>query len=615
GLGSAGLRAVHGRLAHALELTGKANPETLAVHFRATEEDERACGYAVSAAARAEDTLAFARAARLYRLALDLLPEAAAEEGAMGEGVAGGEPDPGVEGERAHSDPRRLPSRSELQVRLGRALGSAGLSRAAADTFLRAVESGVVDPFDAQRSAAEKLLISGHIDRGLAVLRHVLRTVDMELVAAPWKVLVDLWLSRLRLRLRGFAFEPVREADVDPEVLRRIDVCWSVEAGLGLVDVLRASQFHARHLHLALRAGEPQRVARGLAMEVFFGSMEGISGRDVLERARDLAGRVEGTYAASLTEMAAGMLACSKGEWAEARERLDQAERQLRENRRGVTWELDTVRQFRAVASVSLGRWRELFAEMPALLEQAREQDDLYLQTHLLHWVECLRLLVEGRPEEAERVVADGLRSWSREGFHFQHFGHLQARVQVALYRGRGREAWEAVQAARPGLTASLLQRIELVLVQSLDLEGRSAIALAQELRRGPRDVGAARREFEALHQAAAAARRLEAAGSVWSRSLASSLEAGLASIVGRDRADGEGRARAEAHLEAAEAGFVRAGMVIHQAVARRRLCMLRGDEAGTAAAESLLRSRSVSDPEAISGIFIPGHWQGATGE
>ena len=294
------LRRSHRRLALALESSGRADPETLVVHFQATEEDGRAARYAISAAQRAFEALAFERAARLYRLALELLPD--------------------------DSD-----QRYHLRVQLGEALGNAGRSRDAAETFLLAVgDSGTINPVEVQRHAAEKLLVSGHIDRGLAILRHVLRTENMELEEHSWKSLLRLWLLRLRLRMRGHEFEPQPAARIDPATLRRIDICWSVEIGLCLVDVLHASEFHARHLLLALEAGDPQRIARGLAMEVFFGSMEGGDGADALNRARELAGRVDGHYASSLTEMASGMLACSRGRWSEADRRLETAESHLR---------------------------------------------------------------------------------------------------------------------------------------------------------------------------------------------------------------------------------------------------------------------------------------------
>ncbi|MEM8933660.1 MAG: protein kinase, partial [Acidobacteriota bacterium] len=180
-LGADGLRRLHGDLARALESSGQAAPETLAVHYRATAEDELARRYAVTAAGRAEEALAFDRAARLYRLAIDLLSEEEQTSEQPGSGEMSDE-------------------RYALHVRLATALGNAGRNRHAAETLLRAVgESGTIDPLESQRFAAEKLLISGHIDRGLSVLQHVLRTVDMELDPRPWRTLIRLWWWRTRL--------------------------------------------------------------------------------------------------------------------------------------------------------------------------------------------------------------------------------------------------------------------------------------------------------------------------------------------------------------------------------------------------------------------------------
>ncbi len=565
-LSPAALRGYHRALALALESSGSGDPETLAVHFRATEEVVQARRYAARAASRAEQALAFERAVRLYRLALDLQ---------------------GGEGEE----------RYRLQLKLGEALANAGHSRDAAETFLLAVgQSGTINPIEAQRHAAEKLLISGHIDRGMAILRHVLRTTGMRLEQRSWKALANLWWHRLRLRLRGLEFEEKPAADCDPEALQRIDTCWSVEIGLCLVDVLRASQFHARHLLLALEAGEPERVARGLAMEVFFGSMEGAGGGETLERARRLAGRLGARYPASLTEMASGMLACSQGRWSEGQRCLKRAEGQLREARTGIAWELDTVRHFRVLALLQLGRWPELFAELPALLGPAREQGNIYLEIHLRHWVESFRHLVDDRPDDASETLAATADSWSHEGFHFQHFGHLYASAQVALYQGRGSRAWELTSRRWGELTGSMIQRIEMVLILSHDLRARCALGAAAEL-----DVSQEGRRSWLLRQAEAGASTLERAGSSWPAALAVLLRAGVADLGGR-------RGSALAHLEAAVADFEASDMPVHAAIARWRYGRL---FSGTAEAdERLLGQLGVRNLERLAAVFAPGSYR-----
>ncbi|MEM7582429.1 MAG: protein kinase [Acidobacteriota bacterium] len=565
------LRDVHRILALALESSGRADPETLAVHFQATEEVVRAREYAATAAERAEEALAFERAARLYRLALDLTEE---ETGLH---------------------------RYELQVKLGAALANAGRSREAAESYLQAVShSGTINPIEAQRQAAEQLLISGHVERGQAILRHVLRTVGMRLQKRSWKSLIDLWWYRLRLRLRGFEFTERAEADCDPAELHRIDVCWSVEIGLCLVDVLRASQFHARHLLLALSVGEPERVARGLAMEVFFGAMEGGGGGDVLAQARALADRFRGRYAACLTEMASGMLACSHGEWREAHRFLTSAEEQMREVRTGVTWELDTVRHFRVLAMLHLGSWPALFAELPSLLTPAREQSDLYLEIHLRHWVESFQLLLDDRPEDAHELLGDEIRDWSHQGFHFQHFGHLHAVTQVALYQGKGLQAWTLVRERWGELTRSMIQRIEIVLILSLDLRSRCALAAVAE--------GGADPAFSSwlLERAEIGASKIERAGTDWAAGLASLLRAGVASLRGEPEACRE-------HSEAAAGAFERCGMAAHAAIASWHCD---GIVSGAASdhsaapshpAQAWLAERGVRDPERLAAMLAPG--------
>src|SRR5207248_1449637 len=121
-----------------------------------------------------------------------------------------------------------------------------------------------------KRRAAEQLLLSGRIDEGIAVIEDVLRTIGLKLAPTPFRALLSLGLRRVLLRLRGLRYTERPAARLTQAALIRLDVCWSVAVGLGLVDNVRGADYQARHLLLALKVGEPYRVARALALEVGF---------------------------------------------------------------------------------------------------------------------------------------------------------------------------------------------------------------------------------------------------------------------------------------------------------------------------------------------------------
>ena len=126
------------------------DPEALYEHYRGAGDLERASTQAALAARKAEAALAFDRAALFYRGALELAPDS--------------------------------PARVEWREGLADALANAGRPAEAGDVFLEAASDA--DPtrrVELQRRAAEQMLIGGHIDRGLEVIRAVLREVDIRL--------------------------------------------------------------------------------------------------------------------------------------------------------------------------------------------------------------------------------------------------------------------------------------------------------------------------------------------------------------------------------------------------------------------------------------------------
>src|SRR5258708_26713207 len=85
----------------------------------------------------------------------------------------------------------------------------------------------------------------------------------MKLPSTGRRALASLMLERLRLRWRGLDFAARDPTEVPPAALSRIDVCWSVGVGLGLVDAVRGFDFQVRHLRLAPEAGAAHPRARG----------------------------------------------------------------------------------------------------------------------------------------------------------------------------------------------------------------------------------------------------------------------------------------------------------------------------------------------------------------
>src|SRR5262249_37036281 len=141
------LQAHHRRLAEAFEAAGSADPEVVAIHWHGARQYERAGNYYARAADEAAQALAFDRAAKLYRAALDL-----------------GRLNPNEE--RA------------LRFKLGDALANAGRGAESAQVYLALVhEAYPGETLELQRRAAEQLLRTGHLEEGLAVLTTVLQTI------------------------------------------------------------------------------------------------------------------------------------------------------------------------------------------------------------------------------------------------------------------------------------------------------------------------------------------------------------------------------------------------------------------------------------------------------
>ncbi|HEV8574803.1 MAG TPA: AAA family ATPase, partial [Dehalococcoidia bacterium] len=561
------LRTHHAELARSLERFAHADPEMLAVHLRESGDAQGAAGYALQAAQLAMEALAFDRASRLYRLVLDL---------------------------RLGDDAQR----GRIFERLGEALANAGRGHGAAQAYLEAAHiSSGGERLELQRRAAEQLLRSGHVDQGLRVMGEVLDATGLKLASTPQRALLSLLWGRFLLRLSRLRFCERPTSLLASRERLQIDACWSVAMHIGTVDHFRAADFQARHLRLALRSGDPYRIARALAMEVAYSSTRGPKTaertRRISQSVDQLAARVNDPQIYGLVYLSEGIAAYMQGYWKVALKHCRQAEAMLREQRSGIAWELDTAHLYGLLSLFYLGELQELRRQLPAVLKEAQERDDLTAQTNMRVRLAYLTFLLSDDIAAARHEVVEGIRPWSREGFHAQHYFEMHAHAEIALYANQPESAWDQITLAWPRLRASLLLRVHPIFIEAHYLRARAAIAMAQN--------SDGRTRVKLLQQAQRDAARLARAGASWGRASAFALKAAVANMRG------DGPAAVD-HLVAAERLYQAADMALHAAAVRWQRGTLSIQGRPLAVEEDgWPKGGVVQRPDRIAALLVPG--------
>jgi tetratricopeptide (TPR) repeat protein len=560
-------QAHHQGLADALVTSPQTDPEHLAVHLAGAGDHEKAAYYTKVAADRAAAALAFERAALLYRRSRELVdhPE----------------------------DEVRF-----LTAQEAHALANAGRGAEAAERYLQAAASAPAgEALEYRRLAAEHLLACGHIDEGLEVARQVLGMVHMRLPRTPRSALAALLVKRVHLRLRGLTYRERSLSEVPPRLLTMIDTCWSLALGLAVVDNIRGADFQARHMLLSLRAGEPSRVARALAMEAGFQAVRGGKSRkstdELTAAAFDLAQKTGNPHALGLATMTQGIAAYLVGDWRRAAELSEQAIEVLQEQCVGVTWELASAQRFMIAALLFLGRLKEMSRRLPSLLEEAARRGNLYAIANLRTRMQHVIWLAADDPAASRREIDDAMRLWTPHGFHLQHYSALYGHTQTDLYVGDGAAALERVTGSWGRLKKSLLMRVQVLHIEVLHLHGRCALAACRGSREDNRLLELVRRD----------AHRIRRHRMAWADPLADLLHAGVAARS----SDSAGASRL---LAAAAAGFDRAEMCLHAEATRRQRGRLIGGTEGrdlVRAAEGWMAEQLIEDPARLSAMLVPG--------
>jgi hypothetical protein len=560
------VREHHHRLALSLELSGRADAEMVAVHFHGAGELERAgCHYAL-AADHAAQTLAFDRAARLYRLVLELRPVSAEEE-------------------------------CRLRERLGDVLANAGRGAEAAPVFLEAAQSSAALPaLQLRQRAALQYLVSGHVDEGLMVLGTVLAAVGLRLPPTPRQALVSLLSRRAKLWLRGLRFRQHSAAQVAAVELARIDICHAAAAGVGAFDNILGAAFQSLELLLALRAGEPARLARALLGESLY---VGMFGGKTARRAARLLMLAERIYSLADHPRLTGTLCLARGaargmqgQWHSAAEDLAAAEQIFRERCTDVRWGINLSQVLGMWNLYMQGELVELRRRLSPAIDEAGARGDLYALAYMLALLRPYEQLAADQPHDCRRDLDTLRHDWKLRRFSIPHIILDFAHVQVDLYLGDTAPLARHLNELWLGLTKSHHLRLQFWRIIAGDLRARAALTVAATGDNARRHIAAAERD----------ARSLEREKTPWGDALAGLLRAGIAAIQ-RDRTS------AVRLLGDTVDRFEAADMGIHAAIARRCLGGLLGGVQGNdfvAQADAWMKAHRIVNPARLTAMYAP---------
>lgn len=563
GLEPAAQRAWHGKLAEALEELGDADPETLGRHWEGAGQHERAAQCFEEAAGLAVDALAFERAARLYRACLDRLP-----------------PD--------------TPHAAALRLRLAQALDDAGQGVAAAEVYMEA--STAAEPpqsLDLRRRAAELLLHSGHVERGLALMRPVLDALDLPFPEAPWQIRKELMGQQTRALLSRLRTRALGATDLDT---LRVKACWSLAQGLALVDPVRGRVFAGRHLALALEKGDSARTARATALEACYASHPGFQAqgrvRRLYRRARALAEASGDPQTMAWVTATEGASAYVFGHWRKAWEQLEQSRLELRRARAGTPEDADTLQLFSLGALAQLGRFETLQRELPARIEAADERNNLCTSLALRSGHLNRAWLARDDPDRARAEAKRVTRILGDSAFSVLHYHDFLAQTHIDLYVADSDAAWLRVHHARTLFSASLLAWVQQLRVFLNLLRGQAALARC----------ASPQHRAEALDEVRGAARSLAGEASPFAPALGQLLKAGRYWFQKQEQ-------RCERALQNARAGLHRADMAVCAASVQRAWGHLVMGDTGREAvkeAESTLRQAGVAAPSRFAFSMVP---------
>jgi serine/threonine protein kinase len=493
-------RERHNALATTLEESGRADAETLASHYQGAGDNQRAGELFEVAADHAAATLAFDRAASFYQRSLQLrVLSTAAEFG--------------------------------LRQRLAEALANARGGVEAAEAFEGAAR--LADPaqqLGLERRAAFYYMSSGRVEQGRAVLERVMKRVGVWLPQTRAGVLALLAARTLRLALQSLNFRERPEDKISGQVRDRFDAAYAMAAPMGMIDGAQGLSFGALCLRLALRAGDPVRMAYGLQVGGYGMTLQGPRGRrraaKVLDTARRISVQRGDPKLDATVAFSAGSQVYVVGQWHRALECFAEAEH-LYSKCPGTHWELASLRILRLYTLFSLGEFSAMAKEYGPILEDARALDDQYSCASVETFCQPIALLAADRVTDAREAVNAGLARWKVEQHGLQQVMAAQSLNAAGFYDGTAGSMMGFMQDQWRLLRSSGMASFDNLRISWLERMARTGLAAAGAANATAEDRRAG------LRMAHNALRQLKKQTLPWSHAVTSPVEAGLLAIEG----------------------------------------------------------------------------------
>jgi tRNA A-37 threonylcarbamoyl transferase component Bud32 len=558
-LSAAQREPIHDALARALE-THQGQPQQIAYHLRSGGDPSRATGYLIKAAERALEALAFDRAAAFFAEA-----QAAAQLSEQ--------------------------ERRRLCIARGHALAAAGRGRAAADVFAEAVPgSGTrAETLDLKRRIAEQLFNAGYYREGRTACEAFSDSLGVRFPRSSAHVFLDLILMSLWLWMRGLKSR-IRERDqLSVDEVTRVDAYWAMAKGLVIFDPIRAELLHVRGLLAALRAGEPCRLSRAIALSAVSSVALSPAARPRadarLTMARRLVERTTDPHAHVFISIMQGMIDyVGHCRWRRTAERLEPAEKYLRAHCEDVAWELDWCPEARRMCLFMMGDWQQLMTSAHEACKEAEESGSRFaLVFTRVEWM-SFGLALAGDFAGAHRQIEAIIDLSDRDTSPIEAANAFLAHLRIDLCEGATDRALARLDSYRPGLHERIT--LKATLMRTFYGVAATNVLLA----------AACRTRGRASQQLYARARKMAAGLVRKGVECSAPLSAlGLAAVRAAN-GDDDG---ALGLLISAETNFEVESMFAHRAAARVRRGQLLGGDAGSALVaegESYLRQQGVRD-------------------